>query len=262
MQKEIIKYSFMVIMFSVLFIGCGRNEINDAMGNVEINDTSNEDRSENAECTVQNAIMEGDFSGITDAESRERVVEQYQIWEENGTMEDMEWRQIDLNGDGIDDLILQECQNVPPTQMQRIVAIFACKEDSAECVLWDLNDGSEYSFCGSTGELMYTAAYFGTSIAGEPYRHYYFDIDWNEITDFKMVRTIVDSSVDGSREEFLQYQQGFVEAHPDMLEDGEYYSFYEIDIETGNEGEREALSYGQFKELFEEIMGIEYIKCN
>lgn len=96
--------------------------------------------------------------------------------------------------------------------MHRIVAIFACEGDSAKCILWDLNDSSEYSFCGSTGELMYTAPYSGMEIAGEPYQHYYYDIEWNKIADYSLVRTIVDSSMEGSREEFLNYNQEFVEA--------------------------------------------------
>ena len=47
-----------------------------------------------------------------------------------------------------------------------------------------------------------------------------------------------------------------------MLEDEENYSRYEIDMETGELGEREALSYEQFKEIFEDVMGIEYGKKN
>lgn len=210
------------------------------------------------EQTIQNEIMNGDFSAMEDSEFKEYIEEIYQRWEEHGTIEEMEWRLIDLNGDGIDDLILQEAQRVGQTQMHRIVAIFAIEEDNVNCMLWDLNDSTEYSFCGSTGELMYTAPYSGTAIAGEPYRHYYYDSEWNKINDYWLDRTIVDSSMDGSREEFLQYNHGFIEAHPDMAEDGEYYSRYEIDIETGELKEREALSYEQFKEIFEDVMGMEY----
>ena len=261
MQRKTIKISLVLIICLMLLIGCGKEvSIEEQLSGVSdnaatsVSDNANESTSGN----IQSAIMDGDFSGMADTEFKEHVVESYQRWEENGIIEEMEWRQIDLNGDGIDDLILQECRSVGQTQMHRIVAIFACEEDSAECMLWDLNDYSEYSFCGSTGELMYTAPYSGTAIAGEPYRHYYYDNEWNEVTDYQLVRTIVDSSMDGSREEFLHHHQEFIESHPDMAEDGEYYSRYVIDIETGEAEERETLSYEQFKEIFEDAMGIEY----
>lgn len=224
---------------------------------------SEENRLESAERSPQSKIMDGNLSDIDDTEEfTEYMVRSFQNWKENGTMEKLEWRQIDLNGDGIDDLILQECETIGPTQIHRITAIFSCEEDSADCVLWDVNDYSEFSFCGPTGELMYTAPYSGTAIAGEPYRHYYYDSEWNEIRDYWLDRTTVDSSMDGSREEFLQLNPGFVEAHPDMLEDGEYYSRYEIDPKTGESGEREVLSYEQFREIFKDVMGMEFVKLN
>lgn len=282
MKKEIIISLLLFIMYTYLLIGCGTNisteellpDVSDNIsasvsdnaeilisGSIEINETLNDNQSNNIERTIQGAIMDGDFSGMEDTvEFKEYVIESYQCWEENGTLETMEWRQLDLNKDGIDDLILQECQSVGQTQMHRIIAVFACKEDNARCMLWDVNDSTEYSFCGATGELMYTAPYSGTAIAGEPYRHYYYDGEWNKIEDYLLIRTTVDSSMDGSREEFLQYHQRFLEANPDMAEDGEYFSRYEIDIETGGQGEREALSYEEFKEIFEDVMGIEYIK--
>lgn len=283
MQKWTNINSLFFILCLVLLIGCGKvvsteeqlSGISDNIttsvsdnadisisGNIEINDTPNGDRSDYVESTIQSAIMDGDFSGMTDAESRKIVEENYQRWVENETIEEMEWRLVDLNGDGIDDLILQEVQSVGQTQMHRIVAIFAMKGDGVSCMLWDLNDCSEYSFCGSTGELMYTAPYSGTAIAGEPYRHYYYDSEWNKIEDYQLLRTQVDSSMDGSREEFLQHHREWIEAHPDMAEDGEYFIRYEIDIELGERKGSDVLSYEQFKEIFEDVMGIEYIKYN
>lgn len=229
---------------------------------IDINETSNDSQSDDTERTIQSAIMDGDFSSMDESDLKEYIIRMYQEWEENETIETKEWRQLDLNGDGIDDLILQDRESVGPTQIFRIVAIFACEENNARCMLWDVNDSSEYSFCGVTGELMYSAPYSGTAIAGEPYRHYYYDSEWNKIEDYLLVRTTVDSSMDGSWEEFLQYHQRFLEANPDMAEDGEYFSRYEIDIETGEQGEREALSYEEFKEIFEDVMEIEYIRLN
>lgn len=287
MKKGTIKISLMFITGLMVLIGCGKDvlpeerlaeeqlpDVSDNIAatiseNAEINDTSEEERREvygedtegefyPSEGSIQSAIMDGDFSSMRDVEFRETVEQQYQWWEESRAIEEMEWRLVDLNGDGIDDLILQEVQTVGESQQHRIVAIFALKEDSASCELWDLNDGTEYSFCGSTGELMYTAPYSGTAIAGEPYWHYYYDSEWNKIRDFVLTGTVVDSSMDGSREEFLQYHQEFIEAHPDMAEDGVYYSRHEIDIESGEQKEREALTFEEFKEIFEEVMGMEY----
>lgn len=204
------------------------------------------------EHSIQIEIMSGDFSSMT--EFRETVEQQYQWWEESGAIENMEWRLVDLNGDGIDDLILQDIQ----IELRPIVAIFALKEDSASCELWDLNDSTAFSFCGPSGELMYTAPYSGTEIAGEPYWHYYYDSEWNKIEDFALMRTVVDSSMAGSREEFLQQYQESIEANPDIAEDGDYYYRYEIDKESGEWKERESLSYEQFNEIFEDVMGMDY----
>ncbi len=210
------------------------------------------------EHSMQIEIMSGDFSGMTDVEFRETVEQQYQWWEESRAIEEMEWRQVDLNGDRIDDLILQEVQTVGESQQHRIVAIFACEGDNASCILWDLNDSTEYTFCGPTGELMYYVDGWGTSIGFASYRHCYYDREWNRLADYVLVVTVVDSSMDGSREEFLEYNSNWIEGHPDMAEDGYYYSRYEIDMESGEQKEREALTFEGFREIFEEVMGMEY----
>lgn len=208
------------------------------------------------EHTIQIEIMSGDFSSITHDDARQNMEDYYHRWKEIG--EDMEWRLIDLNGDGTDDLILQEVRSVGQSQQHRIVAIIACEGDSASRILWDLNDFTEYTFCGPTGELMYYMDGWGMSIGFEAYRHWYFDREWNEIIDYELVGTVVDSSMDGSREEFLEYNSNWIESHPDMAEDGCYYSRYERDIESGEWKEREALTFEQFKKIFEDVMGMEY----
>lgn len=256
-DKKIMK--ILIVFMLLLFItGCSSNEDQTIVFPEETEESipsSIEGAFYSEEHSIQAEIMSGDFSSMTagTTEFRETVEQQYQWWEENGTIE---WRLVDLNGDGIEDLILQDIRMEP----HAIVAIFAIKEDSASCELWDINDNTAFSFCGPSGELMYTSPYSGTEIAGEPYWHYYYDSEWNKIEDFMLMRTVVDSSMAESREEFLQRYQEFIEANPDMAEDGDYYSRYEIDIESGERREREALSYEQFKEIFEDIMGMEY--CN
>ena len=208
------------------------------------------------EHTIQSRIMSGDFSCMEDTWSSD-MSDYYERWSK---ADSYEWRLIDLNGDGIDDLILQERRVVSQDrQWHRIIAIFACKEDSAVLFDFDVNDATEYSFCGPTGELMYNYYSYGVSIDFDAYEHYYYDVEWNRITDYTMLETEIDSSMDGGWEEFLEYRPNWLEEHPEMDKDGYYYSIIPVDPETGEDMKREFMSYEEFKEIFEEVTGIEFI---
>lgn len=188
--------------------------------------------------SIQGEIMSGNFSWLEDVdwESKERA---YLNMEESGKVE---WRRIDLNKDGIEDLILQEKDTVGDSDQKRIYGIIACEKDGARCVKWNENDMTEYSFCGSTGELMYTAPYYGGVVSGEPYRHYYYDEEWNEITDYKLVVYKIDSLMDE------EYAEKWKKEHPDMAEDGLYYRKYVGD-------EEEILTLEELKQIYETEMG-------
>lgn len=250
---------FLVLLFGLMLVGCqGKDGAKSSRGEVqEENALDNSATTEMVgnvsddtalQTSIQSELMNGNFSCL-DADDQEVVQRGYEIGGENDLLE---WRQIDLNGDGIEDLILQEKDTVTEeSSNKRITGIFACREDGASCVLWDVNDSTEYSFCGQSGELMYYYDSWGTEISVEIYEHYEFDKEWNHITDYRLQGYCIDSSVgDGFLEEWK-------EEHPDMAEDGYYYRKY-----TGayaGEAERgEVLTFEEFKAIYEAEMGMEF----
>lgn len=192
--------------------------------------------------TIQSQIMSGDFSCLTDEEKWENLQERYAM-----RADFFEWRQIDLNGDGIEDLILQE-KNISGhnDDIHIIHGIFGCQKDEAILVLWDEVDCTEYYFCGPTGEIMYTAPSYGAPILSfEPYSHCYFDRDWNQIRDYELVVYEIDMiSYPESVEEWRQ-------EHPDMAEDGIYYKKY-------SEKGEEILTREELESIYEQETGSEF----
>lgn len=189
--------------------------------------------------SIQGNIMSGDFSCLED-EDWESMQKSYK--RQNDLYE---WSLIDLNGDGIEDLILQEKDTVGNTNRHRILGIFACEEDGAKCVLWDDVDNTEYYFCGPTGELMYSASDYGGVVSEEPYSHYYFDEEWNKIKDYTLVVYCIDSTADEeSAEEWKQ-------ENPDMAENGLYYRKY---TEKGEE----ILTRKELEDMYEIETGYEF----
>ena len=196
--------------------------------------------------SIQGNIRSGDFSCLKD-EDWERMQESYE------RQSDLyEWRQLDLNGDGIEDLILQEKETTAEDSNQhRILGIFACEEDGARCVLWDDVYMGEFSFCGPTGELMFYYYSFGSMVDVEGYEHYCYDEEWNEIIDYRLQIWYVDSPDEG-----YNYPTEWFETHPDMREEGIYYRKYE-GAHTGEDTEGEALTLEELKEIFRTEMGME-----
>lgn len=192
--------------------------------------------------TIYEKLMSGNFACLMDDdwEAMERV---YHIMAKNGTAE---WRQIDLNGDGTDDLILQEAWD-NWGDIKSIAGIFDCREGQEKCVFWDVNDYSEFMFCGGTGELMYYASYYGGVLSMEPYTHYYYDTEWNRIEDY----TIIAYRIEASENEPIG--EDWVAMHPDMAENGDYYRKYVGDDET-----REILTFSEFVSIYETETGFAF----
>lgn len=171
--------------------------------------------------SIQGTIMSGDFSCLED-EDWESMQKDYD-WGMN-ELELYEWSQLDLNGDGIEDLILQRKKALKGWEHKLILGIFVCEKDRARCILWDTADNSEYYFCGPTGELMYTASSYVPIVSKELYRHCYYDRDWNLITDFELVVCRIDAKE--YIEEYPQQIEEWKQENPDMAEDGIYYRKY------------------------------------
>lgn len=198
-----------------------------------------------SENSIQSRLMSGDFECLdNDTEYVESVKKAYN-WTMNG-LKDGQWRLIDLNGDGTEDLILEEKEAVTAdSEEKRIIGIFACYEDKARCVLWDVNDLTEYFFCGLTGELMYSASSYGGVVSEEPYAHYYFDSEWNGITDY----TIAVYRIDAAMNE--EYAEKWRNENPDMAEDGIYFRKY---TEEGVE----VLTRKELENIYEMETGYEF----
>lgn len=195
--------------------------------------------------SIQSRIMSGDFECLDNDTEYVESIEKAYGWTRNG-LKDGQWRLIDLNGDGIEDLILEEKEAVTADSgKKRIIGIFACYEDKARCVLWDVNDSTEYFFCGLTGELMYSASSYGGVVSEEPYTHYYFDREWNEITDY----TIVVYRIDAAMNE--EYAEKWRNENPDMAEDGIYFRKY---TEEGVE----VLTRKELESIYEMETGYEF----
>ena len=191
--------------------------------------------------SVQSEIMHGDFRHLDEPDDfKERIDEYYNMWIDRGIPE-VEWQMIDINGDGTEDMILQN-RDATYGETKPILGIFACEGESAKCVEWDLIDMTEYSFCGPTGELMYTAPNYGQVVDSEPYVHYYYDREWNKVEDYTLKIIRIDSAVDE------EYAEIWKKEHPDFAEDGIYYRKYA-------EGREEVLTREEMEEMYETATG-------
>lgn len=197
--------------------------------------------------TIQSELMSGNFEHLDGTYDEDVTYSDYMTKWYSRQQEAHEWRQLDLNGDGIEDLILQESREVGEWGHHEIVAIFACEKDSASCIFLDMNDMSEYYFCGPAGELMYTASSYGLWVAVEPYDHYYYDREWNRIKDYSLV--VYDIDVERGLEEYPQQVEEWKQNHPDMAEQGVYFR---KETDAGEE----ALTQEEFTEIYETVTGL------
>jgi len=199
--------------------------------------------------SIQSEIMSGNFEHLNNDSEYAASIEKTYDWVVN-ELGDCEWRQLDLNGDGIEDLILQEKDIVGEYSNQhRILGIFACEKDEARCILWDTADMSEYYFCGSTGEIMYTASSYGLLVSVEPYKHCYYDREWNLITDYKLVVNKID--MEEGMKEYPRQTEEWKQENPDMAEGGIYYWKY-------TDAGKETLTREELENIYERETGYEF----
>ena len=155
----------------------------------------------------------------------------------------VKWVQLDLNEDGILDLVLQEDEPIM-NDRNVIVGIFAGEEDGARCIYWDAADYSEYSFLGKSGELMHYTYSDKVGCTIRTYLHYDYDTDWNEIKDYTL------SSYDISDLSEMNIKV-WKSKHPDMMKEGKYYR-------KQVEGmEEEIISWKKLKAIYQEEMQLE-----
>ncbi|MBD5475798.1 MAG: hypothetical protein HDR17_07435 [Lachnospiraceae bacterium] len=199
----------------------------------------NDDSTEEGNALKQE-LLRGDFEHLSGKYSDYR-----EFFEADWESGDMEWRQIDLNGDGEEDFILQEARPISNTGQKRIIGIFTIEEDSIRCIMSDLNDSTEYSFCGPTGKLFYTAPNYGGVVDNEPYECYHYDTEGQITTDYELEILRVDSEMDED------YAKEWKSENPDMSEDGLYYFRY-----IGDEIEK--LTREEWTNIYETETGLKY----
>lgn len=196
---------------------------------------------------VQSEIMTGNFEYLSNSdEYLDSIEELYRKGEEDEHFS--QWWRTDLNGDGIKDLILEDCYSVYSGfgYGSMIYGIFICGEDEATCIWWDDDDDTEYYVFGkSTDELMYTELNYEGAVSYEQYSHCNIDEEGNLITDYTLTVYRIDGTVDEKEAE--EWRQ----AHPDMAEDGIYYRKY-------TKAGAEILTQEELENIYETVTGYNF----
>lgn len=227
-------------------------------------------------------IKHGDWSMVTPDHNVKEKWEQYKIgyWAERSDTgensiisEDSDWRCVDINNDGLPELVSQ-CGNGDRTEHKKPIAyIFAWNDDKVELVYIDLIDAMEFLFLSDNGKLIYES-----SILGMPqvsvFTKFHFDEKWNLAAEesLKLTFDIDDKELHYQRllpdqtKEDLTHQE-FINAYLSMTgqeftEDHASYweerfkeavteeNLYEYEIKTDENGAQYAVLRG-FKEEYE-----------
>lgn len=177
-------------------------------------------------------IKSGDFSGIEHSEivSEEELHNTYK-----NIAQDTEWLYIDINGDGVKDLIWQVKNE--QTIGKQVIGIFDIGENG-KCVLWDVMDNGEFYFLTDKGDLVYYSQYLGL-YGYKSYRKYECDTLWNK----KMVKELCAYNITDI-DNILYWMDEH--DHSGMTEDGIYFVLIDNGVER-------MISRDEFIEAFEEM---------
>lgn len=114
---------------------------------------------ESSDSALLNQIENGDFSCVKNCEGVS-VSEIERIYIKMQEKNNVQWIETDINKDGKSDLILQEKAG-NSEGVNKIVGIFDIDKRNIKCVLWDVNDATEFSFLGKTNNVIYYTQYSG-----------------------------------------------------------------------------------------------------
>ncbi len=184
-------------------------------------------------------IKNGNFSVIdeSDVVSIEEVANTYKYMEQ-----DIEWLYLDMNADGVRDLVLQEKNEY--VMCRQVIGIFDIRQNG-KCVFWDTMDRAEFYFITDNGNLVYYSQYFGV-YCYISYKLCKCDREWNQ----KIEREICAYYIYDI--ENTLYWVGVDEHdHKDMTENGVYFKLIRDDIEA-------TVSKDEFIEQFEEMIQRDY----
>lgn len=127
--------------------------------------------------------------------------------------------------------------------MKMILGIFVLKDDNVECILWDINDATEFYFLSSVGNIIHYTQYYGM-YEYNGFDYYKFNTECNmEFAYGLYLYNIYNfSEVDSPP---------WYEKHPDIISEGVYYIKSTVKFT-----DEEMLEEKQFMKEFEEIIGL------
>jgi hypothetical protein len=182
--------------------------------------------------TLPEQIINGDFSNLIIPKNDDTLLQTLEKVYEVAETEGHEWIEFDLNGDGINELILRVSESYNE-EMKRIVAVFTfdIEKQESRLVYLHTNDLPRFLFLSRNGNMIWYHFSYG-AILWDSYGHEVFDDDWNRVRLYTLNITEIDD----------------LSELPDMRETGVYFH---LDTELG----RERLDESSFMRMFEEMTG-------
>lgn len=172
--------------------------------------------------------------------------------------DDWEWRRMDVNGDGLPELIdVYGDSEGPVFPIEHIFAYTGGVAKTVELVEVDLNDYTEYLYLGGNGNLIYDCCNFGILDCGQ-YGQYQFDENWDR--ELLQRLEIYYFSKEGYDEEEIERLK---EGYPDTYgkRGGGYYYFQS---RPGADGElvKKELTKNAFTKAYLEMTGFDFWTMN
>jgi len=202
-------------------------------------------------------IEQGDWSDV-------KAPEEYSyLWE----MQEEEWSRLDVNGDGMPELlggwVIEELPDYDSRKIM-ISLIFAWQDGMAELVYVDVNDGMEFLFITAEGELVYE-----WGVSGGPgtniFRRCQFDLKWEK----EYLDTLVRYRFTEDDEE--RATESFREFYADTFGTGGVGVYYlrerpktQEELARNGDGKytvREYLTEEQFLRMYEDLTGWDFYKA-
>lgn len=207
------------------------------------------------EVSIIEKIKMGDFSILNNEENEISMLEK--VYEPESA--DLMWVQKDLNGDNIQDLILQEVQDVSESEsgIKRIYAIISCAPENVKCVMLDLNDMTNFDFLTDSGILVTYGQHYG-QYKYQKYSCFTYDENWVKKDLYKLEAYQIDSLEEFSEQARYEMTKIWKEKFGVDFGTGEYYGLLESKDGNSQEEQYLYLTKEEFVQIYEEVVGTKY----